>query len=124
MPHLCRPFLAGALAGLLLAGCASRPISKTPTMPPPTPAPSGVTGVAACDLYLASYLACHRAAGLYPVDQLPSRHAAMRSILLRDAADPHIRPQLPARCRSLSNQLQQALHGKSCAEPAPTAASD
>ena len=119
MPSLSRAILVGAFAGLLLAGCAPRQVSRTPL--PSSPAePTGVTGIAVCDAYLSSYLACHRAAELYPPDQLPSRYAAMRSSLLRDSADPHIRPQLAARCLSLSNQLQQALHGKSCTElPAP-----
>lgn len=119
MPSLSRAILVGAFGGLLLAGCAQRPISRTP-LPSNTAVPAGVTGIAVCDAYLSSYLACHRAAELYPPDQLPSRYAAMRSILLKDSADPHIRPQLAARCHSLSNQLQQALQGKSCAEqPAP-----
>ena len=119
MPSLSRTILVGVFGGLLLAGCAQRPVSRTPR-PASTAEPTGVTGIDACDAYLSSYLACHRAAELYPPDQLPSRYAAMRSILLKDSADPHIRPQLAARCLSLSNQLQQALQGKSCTEqPAP-----
>ncbi len=78
------------------------------------------TGIAACDDYLASYLACHRAAAIFPPNQLQSRYEAMRSSLLRDSKNPDIRPQLAARCNSLASQLRQALHGKSCAEnPAP-----
>jgi hypothetical protein len=78
------------------------------------------TGITACDDYLASYLACHRAAAIYAPDQLQSRYEAMRSSLLRDSKNPDIRPQLAARCNSLASQLRQALHGKSCAEnPAP-----
>ncbi len=78
------------------------------------------TGIAACDDYLSSYLACHRAAEIYAPDQLQSRYEAMRTSLLRDSRNPDIRPQLANRCNSLSNQLRQALHGKSCAaSPAP-----
>jgi hypothetical protein len=78
------------------------------------------TGIAACDDYLSSYLACHRAAAIYTPDQLPMRYQAMRSSLLRDSQNPDIRPQLEARCNSLATQLREALHGKSCAEsPAP-----
>ncbi len=82
------------------------------------------TGIAACDDYLASYLACHRAAKIYAPDQLQSRYEAMRTSLLRDAKDPDIRPQLGARCNSLATQLRQALHGKACdSEPARTSSS-
>ncbi|MEP7185447.1 MAG: hypothetical protein ABI767_06355 [Rhodanobacter sp.] len=73
------------------------------------------TGIAACDDYLSSYLACHRAAKIYAPDQLQSRYQAMRTSLLRDSQNPDIRPQLGARCNSLASQLRQALHGKSCA---------
>ena len=73
------------------------------------------TGIAACDDYLSSYLACHRAAKIYAPDQLQSRYEAMRTSLLRDSQNPDIRPQLGARCNSLASQLRQALHGKSCA---------
>jgi hypothetical protein len=79
------------------------------------------TGIPACDDYLSSYLACHRAAAIYAPDQLQSRYEAMRTSLLRDSENPDIRPQLGARCNSLATQLRQALHGKSCAEnPAAT----
>jgi hypothetical protein len=82
------------------------------------------TGIAACDDYLASYLACHRAAKIYAPDQLQSRYEAMRTSLLRDAKDSDIRPQLGARCNSLATQLRQALHGKACdSEPARTSTS-
>ncbi len=77
--------------------------------------PSDNTGIAACDDYLSSYLACHRAAKIYAPDQLQSRYEAMRTSLLRDSQNPDIRPQLGARCNSLASQLRQALHGKSCA---------
>lgn len=79
------------------------------------------TGIAACDDYLSSYLACHRAAQIYAPDQLQSRYEAMRTSLMRDSQNPDIRPQLGARCNSLASQLRQALHGKSCASaPAPS----
>lgn len=79
------------------------------------------TGIAACDDYLSSYLACHRAAKIFAPDQLQARYQAMRTSLLRDSQNPDIRPQLGARCNSLATQLRQALHGKSCAStPAPT----
>lgn len=81
------------------------------------------TGIPACDDYLSSYLACHRAAAIYAPDQLQSRYEAMRTSLLRDSENPDIRPQLGARCNSLATQLRQALHGKSCAETPATATS-
>ncbi|GGY16958.1 hypothetical protein GCM10008098_05540 [Rhodanobacter panaciterrae] len=80
------------------------------------------TGIPACDDYLSSYLACHRAAAIFAPDQLQSRYEAMRTSLLRDSENPDIRPQLGARCNSLATQLRQALHGKSCAAT-PAAAS-
>ncbi|HEY8683185.1 MAG TPA: hypothetical protein VIM06_08440 [Rhodanobacter sp.] len=77
------------------------------------------TGIAACDDYLSSYLACHRAAQIFPPDQLPKRYQAMRTSLLRDSQNPDIRPQLATRCNSLATSLREALHGKACAvEPA------
>jgi len=82
------------------------------------------TGIAACDDYLSSYIACHRAGAIYPPDQLQSRYEAMRTSLLRDSQNPEIRPQLAARCNSLASLLRQALHGKSCADvPAPSSSS-
>jgi len=150
MPALSRLTLVSMLGGLLLAGCAQHPATKTTTTSTTTtpststtkaastphrehaaatssksatkPDLSGNTGIAACDDYLSSYLACHRAAAIYAPDQLQSRYEAMRSSLLRDSKDPQIRPQLAARCNSLASQLRQALHGKSCAEN-PTPAS-
>lgn len=99
-----------------------------PTTPEPATAAAAEsnerTGIAACDDYLDSYLACHRAAKIYAPDQLQSRYEAMRTSLLRDAKDPDIRPQLGARCNSLATQLRQALHGKACdSEPARTSTS-
>jgi hypothetical protein len=78
------------------------------------------TGIPACDDYLSSYLACHRAAAIYAPNQLQSRYDAMRTSLLRDSENPDIRPQLGARCNSLASQLREALHGKSCAEAPAT----
>lgn len=78
------------------------------------------TGIAACDDYLASYMTCHRAAGVFTPSQLPERYEAMRTSLLRDSENPDIRPQLASRCNSLAASLREALHGKSCAgNPAP-----
>ena len=80
------------------------------------------TGIPACDDYLASYVACHRAAAIYKPDEIQGRYEAMRTSLLRDSQDPAIRPNLAARCNSLASQLRQALHGKSC-EGGPAAPS-
>ncbi|WP_449427802.1 hypothetical protein [Rhodanobacter umsongensis] len=78
------------------------------------------TGIAACDDYLSSYMACHRAAGIYSPSQLPERYQAMRTSLLRDSENPDMRPQLADRCNSLATSLREALHGKSCTgNPAP-----
>lgn len=140
--------LATLIAGLLLTGCAHQPATRTTatssartsstaatsstttsssklrkshvatsSKQPPLP---DHTGIPACDDYLSSYLACHRAAAIYTPDQLQPRYQAMRTSLLRDSQNPDIRPQLAARCNSLASQLRQALHGKSCAEnPSP-----
>lgn len=77
------------------------------------------TGIAACDDYLASYRACHRAAQIYPPDQIEMRYEMMRHSLLKDSLDPNIRPQLAERCNALAGSLRQALHGKSCAPETP-----
>ncbi|MGH8160498.1 MAG: hypothetical protein ACREPQ_20515 [Rhodanobacter sp.] len=147
MPTLPRPTLAGMIATLLLAGCAHHPTtpttSKTATSAAATstsavaatrthhPGPRGHvtveevklpehTGIPACDDYLSSYMACHRAAGVFTPSQLPERYEAMRTSLLRDSENPDIRPQLANRCNSLAMTLREALHGKSCAgTPAP-----
>jgi len=79
------------------------------------------TGIQACDDYLASYMACHQAAGIYAPDQIEGRYEAMRDSLLKDSLDPTIRPQLERRCTSLASQLHQALHGKACAASPATA---
>jgi len=111
---------------LLLAACAHQPARSLPpgagsrprdtrpareNLPAPPPAH---TGIAACDAYLSTYIACHRAAGVFPPDQLETRYAMMRNSLLHDARDPDIRPQLANRCESLASNLRAALHGKSC----------
>lgn len=150
MPARYRLILTSALAGLLAACApheTTRTTTTTGTASPSAPARKAAperererehanraaskpaaaqpdlsedTGITACDDYLASYLACHRAAAIFPPNQLQSRYEAMRAGLLRDAKNPDIRPQLAARCNSLASQLRQALHGKPCAEtPAP-----
>ncbi len=120
--------------GLALAGCASKPaprpgnaghttstvVGATATTAKPKPAkPQGTplpekTGISACDDYLASYVACHRAAAIFPPDQIQGRYEDMRSSLLRDSMNPDVRPELGSRCTSLAISLRQALHGKSC----------
>ncbi|MBD8872081.1 hypothetical protein IHE47_04505 [Rhodanobacter sp. DHB23] len=105
-------------AGLLLAACAT----TRPTRPATPPAPAAVTGVASCDAYLASYLGCHRAAAIYPVDQLQAHYQAMRDSLLQASQDPRTRPYLDARCRLLASQIGQRLQGRSCDAPAPAGA--
>ncbi len=147
MPTLPYPALAVTMAaGLLLAGCARHPTVR-PTPPSTTPSATtsatpasstprqeqtrtgstdaGLperTGIAACDDYLSSYLACHRSAEIFAPDQLQSRYEAMRTTLLRDSQNPDIRPQLAERCNSLARSLRQALHGKPCAtDPLPAA---
>ena len=138
--------------GLLLAGCAQHPTTRPPAASSTAPASAATpatrshahrapkaaaassensdtnlpdrTGIAACDDYLSSYLACHRAAHIFAPDQLQSRYEAMRTSLLRDSKNPDIRPQLSERCNSLARSLRQALHGKPCAtNPAPAASS-
>lgn len=147
-PTFPRPILALSVVGLLLAGCSSQP-SRTGAGAATTSRPQATqesaarpaegaqreeraapetatqlpdqTGIPACDDYLASYVACHRAAAIYKPDQIQGHYEAMRTSLLRDAGDARVRPNLAARCQSLANQLRQALHGKSCAAtPAAT----
>lgn len=99
----------------------ARTANATPTVSAKLPER---TGIAACDDYLSSYLACHRAAQIYAPGQLQSRYEAMRTSLLRDSMDENIRPQLANRCNSLATQLRAALHGKACAPgPAPASSS-
>ncbi|RAO75940.1 hypothetical protein CA260_14420 [Dyella jiangningensis] len=81
--------------------------------------PTGSTGIPACDDYLASYVACHRTAAIYPPDQIEGHYEAMRDSLLRDSQDPNTRPQLGGRCTALAQTLRQALHGRSCGPVSP-----
>jgi len=115
---LARMVSAAGLGGTLLAGCASQPGHRMPPIAPghTASAPSPLTGIPACDAYLASYLACHRAAGTYPTGQLWSRYRSMRDTLLREAHDPVVRPYLGSRCASMSDNLRSSLHGRSCAD--------
>ena len=138
MSALPRLILATTIASLALTGCADKSATRvTSTTANPMPASAAATrsirhrqqpainlpdktGIAACDDYLSSYIACHRAAAIFPPDQLPSRYRMMRNSLLRDSLNPDMRPQLATRCNSLARQLRQALHGKSCdVNPAP-----
>ncbi|HJU09211.1 MAG TPA: hypothetical protein VJ727_12105 [Rhodanobacteraceae bacterium] len=98
---------------------AAKPAAPSETTPAP---PGEMVGVASCDQYLSTYKACHRAAGIYPPDQIDARYEAMRDGLLRDARDPAKRATLDNRCRALSKLLTDALHGKSC-NAAPVASS-
>ena len=125
-PHCRRLALVALLAtGLSLAGCASKPQTRpgpaagTPAAAGETPPSSVQTGIAACDDYLANYLACHRAAAVFPPDQLEARYQSMRASLLQGAQDPKVRPLLGARCTAMAGQLSQMLHGKPCASVSP-----
>lgn len=80
-----------------------------------------LTGIPACDDYLASYKACHRAANIYAPSDIAHRYTLMRDSLLRDSRDPATRGQMAARCNALATSLRDALHGKSC-EPLPVEA--
>lgn len=138
MPSL-RPALAGLAACLLLFACAHEPAQQAHRPAHSRPAPPAAaaetarkeseaglpahTGIQACDDYLASYRACHRAAAIYKPDQIESHYQQMRQSLLRDSLRPEIRSQLGARCNSLARTLRQALHGKACAPEPPTASS-
>lgn len=143
--YLRRSFAFSLFCIVTLAGCASHPQKVQPPKPATSaahpapsapvvspagatpseqlpPAPDGMVGVASCDQYLSTYKACHRAAGIFAHGQLDARYQLMRDTLLRDARDPVKHAALDERCRALSRQLQQALHGKSCyAAPAPGA---
>lgn len=98
---------------LLLTACSHA--TRKVTLPPaPPPKPVTVTGISPCDAYLDSYLACHRAAGIYTPDTLQTHYQAIRSGLLQDANDPRTRPYLANRCMGLQAQLSAALKGRSC----------
>lgn len=126
--------LATAVALMALAGCQPRPSANSalagamhvrshmPQTRLPLPAN---TGIPACDAYLSSYLACHRAARIYSAEQLQPRFQQMREILLRESLDPNVRPELAGRCEALTHELRQALHGQPCdgvPQPAASAA--
>ena len=125
-PRHCRlAFSVMLAAGLALTGCAGKPPARPNAAPGTTAAASETsqgtakTGVAACDDYLANYVVCHRAAAVFPPDQIQSRFETMRASLLHDAQDPKVRPLLGARCTAMAGQLSQMLHGKSCASASP-----
>ncbi|MET0330043.1 MAG: hypothetical protein ABW154_01315 [Dyella sp.] len=81
-----------------------------------------MTGIVACDTYLASYQACHRAARIYPPDQIAAHYQTMRNSLLQSAQDSTTRAQLSARCLALSTQQRQMLQGRSCTTEAVSSA--
>ncbi|GLQ87587.1 hypothetical protein [Dyella flagellata] len=103
---------AVAALGLLLAGC-SQGVKKPQTANLGANA-EAVTGIPACDSYLSSYLACHRAAGTYPADALQTHYQAIRDTLLQQANDPSVRPYLANRCMGLAQQMHDALQGRTC----------
>lgn len=110
------------LLPLILAACAGEPHHGSSARTGPAGSsgylggaePPLDTGISACDRYLDSYRACHRAAGIFPPDQIELHYREMRSSLLRDSLDPRIRPQLVTRCEVLTRTLREALDGKSC----------
>lgn len=104
------------IPGLFLFGCGHA--VKKPVIPPAPPKTETVTGIPACDTYLARYLACHRAAGTYPTDTLQTHYQVMHDTLLQEAGDPGVRPYLANRCQGLSQQLQDRLQGRPCVSPA------
>ncbi|HEX7815700.1 hypothetical protein [Dyella sp.] len=143
-----RPALLALSAALLMAGCADKPTHRStgtatrsassspasrtvasaqrpaaPTVHMATVTDSTRTGIPACDSYLDSYVACHRAAGIFSDEQIQSRYDQMRRSLIEDANDPDMRSQLGSRCAALSSELRNVLKGKSCDTGAGTAAS-
>ncbi|RUL69603.1 hypothetical protein [Dyella choica] len=110
--------VAAAAFGLLLGGCGQA--VKRPQAAGPTPKNEVVTGIPACDSYLASYLACHRAAGTFPQEALQTHYQAMRDTLLQEANDPGVRPYLANRCVGLAQQLRDTLQGHACTSPDAT----
>ncbi|WP_243049481.1 hypothetical protein [Dyella sp. RRB7] len=118
-PSRYRPALLALLIGAAsLAGCATpgnHPAKASGTdTANANSAPAATTGIPACDAYLASYVACHRAAAIFPPDQIQAHYQDMQASLVHDSLDPTIRPQLGARCTLLTQQLKQVLHGQSC----------
>lgn len=120
-----RTHAGGATSASPRTGTTAAPRSKAATAPSSPTAPAsqsaGSTGIPACDDYLASYVACHRTAAIYPQDQIEGHYEAMRDSLLRDSQDPNTRPQLAGRCTALAQTLRQALHGRSCGPVNPAA---
>jgi hypothetical protein len=111
-----RRFAWLAAAALGLAGCASSPLKHSAaTQPVAAQTIPNVTGIPACDAYLASYQACHLAARIYPSEQIDAHYQTMRASLLQSAQDSTIRAQLSARCLALSMQQRGALQGHDCA---------
>jgi len=145
--------LAAGVAVGLLAGCANEPMRAEPVAtaparvspPPPakTVAPAkstapvrhqprvepgvpadAITGVTACDDYLASYLGCHRVIGTYEPDALQERYDMLRASLLEEARNPEKIPGLEARCNGLAAMMKDALNGRACAGPVLTESGD
>lgn len=109
-------FLWLVAAVLGLTGCAAGSVKH----PPPDNVAAAatvpeITGIAACDSYLASYQACHLAARTYPADQIAAHYQTMRASLLQSSQDPAQRAQLSARCLGLSQQQRQMVQGGNCA---------
>ncbi|HET7267875.1 MAG TPA: hypothetical protein VFJ15_07175 [Oleiagrimonas sp.] len=131
-------FATALLATLLAAGCAQRAVKPagTDVNPAPSPGPTeqpgssassqpppGKTGIPACDDYLASYKACHRAAGIYSPETIDRHYRVMRDTLLTESRRRSSHSALAGRCVALANLLKKALHGKSCTPPTPASAS-
>ena len=99
------------LSMLILSGCSHAVKKPVPSIAPNTQA---ITGIPSCDAYLNNYLACHRAAGIYQSDVLQTHYQEMRDTLLQEAGDQRVRPYLANRCMGLSQQLHDALQGRTC----------
>lgn len=100
------------------AAATTKPRTGTVTSSGGSPLPTS-TGIPSCDDYLASYMSCHAAAGVYSPDQLQSRYQEMRTSLLQDSVDPTKRPLMGARCTALAKQMRETLQGKACAPISP-----
>ncbi|MBE1159767.1 hypothetical protein IGX34_05175 [Dyella sp. 7MK23] len=97
----------------LLGGCSH---ATRKTVPPPATPQAVDIGIPACNAYLNRYLACHRAAHIFPADSLQSHYQAMLASLQQSAADPQVHPYLAARCIDMRQQLDAALQGRSCTD--------
>lgn len=102
---------------------AAEPVRETSPAPAPArmevrddPAPpvDEITGIVACDDYLATYVSCHRAIGTYEPDSLQSRYDALRASLIKDSRDPALRTDLEARCNNLAQMMKDALKEREC----------